>query len=76
VEAMTPSDRAEKNKKAEAQPILGAIPSLQFFEEIDKGKKREIRRQIACDFYKREDVLRETARKVIESGDLRPHDDV
>ena len=47
-----------------------ATPSLEFLHEIERGKQREIRRRIADNFYDRSDVIEETARKLLQSGDL------
>jgi hypothetical protein len=46
------------------------IDSVAFLKEIQEGRLREITRRIARDYYSRPDVVDETARKIMESGDL------
>ena len=67
---MAPPKRSRKGEPEKQQESHDSIPPLEFYMGIEKGTKREIRRRIAANFYRREDVIRETARKIIKSGDL------
>ena len=65
--ALENSGNPESDKK---HPTFDDIPSLALYKELQEGKRREIRRRIDADFYDRADIINETARKIIESGDL------
>jgi len=67
---MTTSENPGNPESDRRQPTFDDIPSLAFYKELQEGKRREIRRRIAADFYDRPEILDETARKIIESGDL------
>ncbi len=67
---MAPPKRSQQGESEKQRESQDNLPSLEFYMGIEKGTKREIRRRIAAAFYRREDVIRETARKIIKSGDL------
>lgn len=69
-DTMTSFDPSEHPETGKQGPAFNGITSLNFFKELQKGRKREIRRRIATDFYARPDVIKDTAEKIIESGDL------
>ena len=71
---MTRLNRSGNSKERKERHPLEGIPSVEFLDEIEKGKRRELRRRIASNFYRRQDVIWETAKRIIESGDL-PADD-
>lgn len=68
--ADTPSHRAKHPQRDPVQDIS----SVELLKEIQRDREREIRRRIADRFYDRDDIVRETARRILESGDL-PSDD-
>jgi hypothetical protein len=68
---MTPRDDMPVTGRAPRKPFSFAdVPSLTFYREIQRSKKREIMRRIANRFYDRPDVVRATVHNIIESGDL------
>ncbi len=67
---MASFDLSGNSEAARERPLFQGITSLTFFKELQEGRRREIRRRIATDFYEQPEVIEETAEKIMESGDL------